>query len=39
MTAKLNRRQAELVIGVVLYSAAVKVIWKLVLFCGGHGKL
>jgi len=39
MTAKLNRRQVKLVIGVVLYAVAAKMTWKLLAFYAGHGKL
>ncbi len=39
MTAKLNRQQVKLVIGVVLYGVAIKMIWKLLAYYAGHGKL
>jgi len=39
MTARLNRRQVKLVIGIVLYAVAAKMIWKLMAYYQGHGKL
>ncbi len=39
MTDKLNRRQVKLAIGIVLYAVAGKLIWKLLSFYSGHGKL
>ena len=39
MTAQLNRRQVKLVIGVVLYAVAAKMIWKLVTSYAGYGEI
>ncbi len=39
MVAKLNRRQVKMIIGVVLYAVAGKMIWKLMTYFAGHGKL
>ena len=39
MTARLNRRQVKLVIGLVLYGVAAKMIWKLLAYYAGQGKL
>lgn len=39
MTTKLNRKQVKLMIGVVLYAVASKMIWKLLAYYAGHGKL
>ncbi|MCD6359716.1 MAG: sulfite exporter TauE/SafE family protein [Armatimonadetes bacterium] len=39
LTAKLNRRQVKMMIGLVLYAVAGKMIWKLLAYYAGHGKL
>jgi hypothetical protein len=39
MTAKLNRRQVRLVIGIALYAVAIQMIRKLVAYYSGHGGL
>ncbi len=39
MTSRLNRQQVKLLIGVVLYMVAGKMIWKLLAYYAGHGKL
>ncbi len=39
MTSRLNRRQVKLLIGVVLYVVAGKMIWKLLAYYAGHGRL
>jgi len=39
MTARLNRRQVKLIIGLVLYGVAAKMIWKLLAYYAGQGKL
>ncbi len=39
MTSRLNRRQVKLLIGVVLYMVAGKMVWKLLAYYAGHGKL
>lgn len=38
MTAKLNRRQVKMLIGLVLYGVAAKMVWKLLAYYAGHGK-
>jgi len=39
MTVKLNRRQVKMLIGLVLYGVAAKMVWKLLAYYAGHGKL
>lgn len=39
MTSRLNRRQVKMLIGAVLYLVAGKMIWKLLAYYAGHGKL
>ena len=39
MTDKLNRDQVKIIIGLVLYAVAAQMIWKLLAYYSGHGKL